>query len=373
MTFSAAVGCDGTPVNTGYRNGVIRKMEEKLGRSLHWFVCQIHANELLLRHLFQHYDGPTTGPKTNAGPLSKAIANCDTLPIVKFQSVDMSADLSNIDAKKLSKDQQYLLEISRAVTKGKVSEDLTNRNPGPISHARWLTTANRILRCYVATAKPNNSLLNLVYLVMKVYVPVWFSIRKNPKCFDGPRNLLQTVVLSRCLTDEVRKVIDPVIQRNAFYGHPENILLAMVVDARLEIRVDAMNKIMKIRQKKTKEKTNDPKIRVFAIPTINFEAKEYTDLIQWDSVTEPPLLKSFEEDELKDLMMTNSVKLKQILDFPCHSQAVERHVKLVTEASKTVCGYESRQVRILGGIKSRSIIPSFHTKKDFVVPNEEKE
>lgn len=71
--------------------------------------------------------------------------------------------------------------------------------------------------------------------------------------------------------------------------------------------------------------------------------------------------------------MTNSVKLKQILDFPCHSQAVERHVKLVTEASKTVCGYESRQVRILGGIKSRSIIPSFHTKKDFVVPNEEKE
>ena len=62
--------------------------------------------------------------------------------------------------------------------------------------------------------------------------------------------------------------------------------------------------------------------------------------------------------------MTNTYELKQLLDFPCHTQAVERHVKLVTEASKSVYGYKNRHARILSTLKSRTIMPSFETKKD---------
>ena len=48
------IGCDGTAVNTGTRSGVIRLMEENLQAPVHWFVCQLHANELPLRHLLRH-------------------------------------------------------------------------------------------------------------------------------------------------------------------------------------------------------------------------------------------------------------------------------------------------------------------------------
>lgn len=52
-----AISCDGTAVNTGYKSGIIRLLEGKLQHPLQWLVCQLHANELTLRHLFEHLDG----------------------------------------------------------------------------------------------------------------------------------------------------------------------------------------------------------------------------------------------------------------------------------------------------------------------------
>ena len=56
------IGCDGTAVNTGKNGGVVRLIEMKIGRSLQWIVCMLHANELLLHHIFQCIDGKTSGP-----------------------------------------------------------------------------------------------------------------------------------------------------------------------------------------------------------------------------------------------------------------------------------------------------------------------
>ena len=55
------VGCDGTVVNTGAKGEIIRKLEEKFGRPLHWFDCRLHANELPLDQQIQKLDGKTTG------------------------------------------------------------------------------------------------------------------------------------------------------------------------------------------------------------------------------------------------------------------------------------------------------------------------
>ena len=48
-----ALGCDGTAVNTGIRGGVCRLFETFTGQPVHWFICQLHANELNLRSVFQ--------------------------------------------------------------------------------------------------------------------------------------------------------------------------------------------------------------------------------------------------------------------------------------------------------------------------------
>jgi hypothetical protein len=53
-------GCDGTSVNICTRGGVMKLLEEHLGRPLQWLVCQLYANKLLLRYLFQYFDGNAT-------------------------------------------------------------------------------------------------------------------------------------------------------------------------------------------------------------------------------------------------------------------------------------------------------------------------
>lgn len=67
------IGCDGTVTNTGWKGGAIRHIELKLNRPLQWFVCQLHANELPLRHLFNRLDGNTTGPRGYSGPIGKSL------------------------------------------------------------------------------------------------------------------------------------------------------------------------------------------------------------------------------------------------------------------------------------------------------------
>ena len=71
---------------------------------------------------------------------------------------------------------------------------------------------------------------------MKVYAPMWFTIKLESSCKDGSRHLWRTIVLSRYMSDELKAIIDPVIQRNAYFGCSENMLLAMLSDDRKEIR-----------------------------------------------------------------------------------------------------------------------------------------
>ena len=83
-----AVGCDAPVVNTGSKNGVIAQLELKRKRPLQRFICQLHANELPLRHLFQHIDGQTSGPSAFSGPLGKLIVQCENLPVIQYEVIN---------------------------------------------------------------------------------------------------------------------------------------------------------------------------------------------------------------------------------------------------------------------------------------------
>ena len=185
----SAEGCDGTVTNTGTKGGIIKLLEDRLGRPLHWFVCQLHANELPLRHLFSSLDGKTSGPRCFTGPIGRLLANCEIRPVVDFEPISFG-DMPSIDIKELSTDQKYLYEIHISVAQGSVPDDLANRSPGNLNHARWLTTANRIFRLYVATESPSDGLKSLCYLVMNMYAPMWFTLKTNPFVQDGPLSLI---------------------------------------------------------------------------------------------------------------------------------------------------------------------------------------
>src|SRR6266516_3714166 len=80
------------------------------------------------------------------------------------------------------------------------------------------------------------------------------------------------------------------------------------------------------------------------ISTLNFDAKNYTDLIDWQNtdVTELPLLEDISVDELEMLVASGETPVTDFPRYPCHTQAVERTVKLVTEASTSVCGEKAK-------------------------------
>ena len=151
------------------------------------------------------------------------------------------------------------------------------------------------------------------------------------------------------------------IQRNVYYAHPENLLICMMNDDSNDIRELAWRRI-----KKAKDSLKGKSVRAFKIPKLDFDAECYTDMISWENVniTEPPLNRDITVEEIDGLI--DSKEKKEFPHLPCHTQAVERCVKLVTEASLG-CGQISRDGFIRSRIESRQKMPSSETKRQFEI------
>ncbi|GBL75383.1 hypothetical protein AVEN_194578-1 [Araneus ventricosus] len=223
-------------------------------------------------------------PKSFSGPIGQQLTCCEKLPVVDYVPIECS--IPGIDRNLLSKDQQYLLDNSNAITLGHCPEDLANRDSGPLSHFRWLTAVNRVLRLYLSSKDPSGNLKEIVGFILKFYMPVWFAIKKSNYFTDGSKHVFQAIQTSPYLSDELLQVVDPV----------------------------------------------------------SFQASDCIEIINWNScvVYPPPMLRDPSEDEIKSLINSDTTPIREIQKFPCHTQVVERCVKPVTEASNKVCGHEAR-------------------------------
>ena len=335
-----------------------------MGHSIQWLVCMFHFNELPLRHLILHLDGVTSGPTAFSGNIGKALERCQELPVVKFEARrnNLPTVLEDVTDLDVSKDQRYLFNMIKAIEAGEVTETLAKKEPGTLIHSRWLTAANRILRLYVSSTSPSAELILLTDYVLQVYAPVWFHIKLQPQCYMGARHLWRMIQLSRFLPETERVVVDKCVQRNAFFSHPENILLSMLTDDREEIRELAARRIKLARQSLVKDSAE---IRKFIVPSLKFDADDYHSLVNWQELprTQPPMLKDVGDDEIENAI--KSPRKWTLDDFPCHSQSVERHVKLVTEAAQAVCGDLRRDGYIRAKLLSRKDIKQFGSKKDW--------
>ena len=134
----------------------------------------------------------------------------------------------------------------------------------------------------------------------------------------------------------------------------------MLNDERLHIRKLGLRRILKFRRTAI-----FGIIRQFTGPELNFNAKSYEDLIDWQTckLSEPPILAGITDPELQELI--KSVPEMDLVRFPCHTQAVERIVKLITKASSADAGTEARDGFVMVKLKSRSEMPNFNTEKEF--------
>ena len=53
--------------------------------------------------------------------------------------------------------------------------------------------------------------------------------------------------------------------------------------------------------------------------------------------------------------------------IPCHTQAVEGHIKIVSELSMKVCGSVKRDGFVRKTIYSRKLLPKVDLKKDYTI------
>nr|CAI5820661.1 unnamed protein product [Callosobruchus analis] len=174
-----ALEYDGAAVNTGSNGGVIRCLVMKLGKALRWCICQLHANELLLRHLFEQLDGTTNGPQSFPRPIVEALKDCEQLSLAPFQSI--SCALPNVtNNQDLSRDRHYLFHICEAINSASCADNLLKKNRGKMVQPRWLTAANRIFRLYVSSLEQAENLLILVNFILRVYASMWFAIKTKP-------------------------------------------------------------------------------------------------------------------------------------------------------------------------------------------------
>lgn len=214
---------------------MIRKLELHLKKPLAHLICLYHCNELPLRHLFEFLDGPTRGPNSLAGEIGSHLGgDLCSLPVINFSRVrGLVQHPGSKVVNNLSSDQQYLLNLSLVVQGDMTFLDnpcVVTASPGALNNSRWLTRANRVLRLYISTESPSSALRRLVHIIVNSYAPCWFFLKTHSNFLDGPLCFhYLTSSLNSCLTKEEKAIVQPVLDRNSFFGHSENVLVAMLV------------------------------------------------------------------------------------------------------------------------------------------------
>jgi hypothetical protein len=108
-----------------------------------------------------------------------------------------------------------------------------------------------------------------------------------------------------------------------------------------------------IRTIKTVDMVGHLGIGKFEIPKVNLKANDYKELIDWSfyKITPPPILSDVTTEDLKS-MLKEPIPIDSIFtNFPCHTQAVERTVKLIMKALKKVCGHKKQEGFISSTLK----------------------
>ena len=88
---------------------------------------------------------------------------------------------------------------------------------------------------------------------------------------------------------KVQQEVKGVVERNAFFVHPENLLVTMMSDSEDSLRDQGLDIVLAVRNQKLGDAAR--KIRQFRVPPLNLEAESYPDMIKRDklTVTEPPM------------------------------------------------------------------------------------
>ena len=136
------LGGDSTSMNTGWKGGSHAHLEELLGRRLFWAICQLHVNELPLRHLIKQIDGPTSSDKGFLGPVCSLLSKVEQMAFnPKFRALPGGEDLIPLSDEVLegmSTDQKTCYKLVNSIKQGCLPISMQDLKCGPLNHARFV-------------------------------------------------------------------------------------------------------------------------------------------------------------------------------------------------------------------------------------------
>lgn len=100
----------------------------------------------------------------------------------------------------------------------------------------------------------------------------------------------------------------------------------MMSDKCSEVRKLALSRLLAAREVETGSQNKT--IRHNIVLKLNLKAKKYYEMIDWSSVTMPPVLRHTSNEELISSLFEVTVKDWDFVLFPSHTVAVERTVKV---------------------------------------------
>ena len=311
-------------------------------------------------------DGRTTSDNTFFGPIGKLVPLALDLKIKsEFPAIGAEVELIHLEddvVQDLSEDQKYLYQITCAIKTGQFPTELKERKIGPHSHARWLNLANRLCRIWCCEnpldEEGMGKLKLIIQFIVGVYSPMWFSIKVNNSWIEGPHHILKQLSLVRDLHQSVQDKVMKYVRSSAWNAHSESLLQTMLASDDQAEREFAVQQILKIRGE---SEHGDSSIRPRKVPTINTDASNLQDLIDWSgTVHEPPLTCMLSRTDILKFTETKMTVPK----FPVHGQNIERCVQPVTRACMSVYGEDRRDGFIKATMSHRNIMPQQDSKQD---------
>ena len=112
--------------------------------------------------------------------------------------------------KEISTDSKVSYRLCQAVKSGDLPPDLQEIKCGALSHARWLTTAERLIymwtRHHGLTGDAKKVLETLVRFCLESYLKLFFDIKVKHTLVDAPYHILTQL---RVLRKQPKKVREP--------------------------------------------------------------------------------------------------------------------------------------------------------------------
>ena len=170
--------------------------------------------------------------------------------------------------------------------------------------------------------------------IIYVYVPSFLEIRQKNLLLEGPRHLLAIItrVATYCTKEEVA-LLKPYIQYNDYFAQHEVVLASLLASEEKEEREVALQAVKKLRKKEEKSKRKP--LRKVKNPEIHLAATKLSELVDLEKATSsPPILFKHTKEELEQFL---EVPYREP-GLPCTTTAVERGVRLTTEAATVVSG-----------------------------------